>query len=141
MLKPASIGDTLSTQYFDVIVNGVRIRSLVGGSFNPQRADKGNVFMVLNVTFKNTDSESRMIEEGVVYLVINGKQYMFDKTELVMFDGYGTYFDQINPLTSKTTKLVYQIPANVVAKGFYHPGRAEYDQLIYLGDIIGKVEK
>ena len=74
-----------------------------------------------------------MLMDGVVIINYNGKDYNFDKSETVMADGWGLLLDQINPLTTKTTKLVYKIPAEITGNATYKPGRGSSE--FYLGTI------
>jgi len=53
----------------------------------------------------------------------------------VFVEGWGLMMDQINPLTSKTTKLVYKIPAEIKGLAYYRPGRSNKNDLISLGNI------
>ncbi len=78
-----SIGGTLRTSYFEITLNEVAVgTSIVTG--NPfidkemGRAGSGNKFIVLDVTFKNIDNESRMPTKGALYFLINGNEYKFD---------------------------------------------------------------
>jgi hypothetical protein len=107
----------------------------IKSSFSEYKPDTGNAFLILNTTFKNIDTESRTIVDGSVFIISNGKEYEFDKSETIMADGYGVFLDQINPLTSKTTKLVYQIPVDIKGKLYYNPGRSDKDQRVYLGNL------
>lgn len=131
------IGQTLKTDYFDVTINkaGLQHEISTGNQFADKTADEGNQFLVFNTTFKNTDKESRMLTEGTVYITYNGKEYEFDKAETIMLEGWGLLLDQINPLTSKTTNLVYKIPKEITGPAYYKPGRADNDQRIFLGDL------
>ena len=132
-----TIGQTLKTDYFDVTVNkaGLQQKINTGNEFADKTAGEGNQFLVFNTTFKNTDKESRMLTEGTVYITYNGKEYEFDKAETIMLEGWGLLLDQINPLTSKTTNLVYQIPKEIKGPAYFRPGRADKDQRIFLGDL------
>lgn len=76
-----------------------------------------------------------MIMDGSVWINYNGKDYEFDKSETLMIEGWGTMLDQINPLTSKTTNLVYKIPAEITGTALWNPGRSDKDQVINLGEI------
>ncbi|MEI6266090.1 MAG: DUF4352 domain-containing protein [Sphingobacteriia bacterium] len=131
------IGQTLQTEYFSVTVNKVSINDRVntGNEFADLKAEQGNKYLIINATFKNTDQESRMIVDGSVWINYNGKDYEFDKSETVMLEGWGTMLDQINPLTSKTTNLVYKIPAEITGTALWNPGRSDKDQVINLGVI------
>ena len=76
-----------------------------------------------------------MLTDGSVWVNYNGKDYEFDKSETIMAEGYGLLLDQINPLTSKTTNLVYKIPAEVKGEAYWQPGRASDDERILLGKL------
>lgn len=131
------IGETLPTEYFDVTVNKVEIQKSVntGNEFANLKAEPGNKYLVMNTTFKNTDSESRMLMDGEILINYNGKDYTFDKSETVMLEGWGLLLDQINPLTSKTTNIVYKIPEELKGVAYYKPGRAGSNDIIELGNI------
>lgn len=131
------IGETLSTEYFDVTVNKVSIKKSVstGNEFADLKAEPGNKYLIINTTFKNIDNESRMLMDGEVVINYNGKDYTFDKSETVMLEGWGLLLDQINPLTSKTTNIVYKIPEELKGVAYYRPGRASSNDLIELGNV------
>ena len=133
--KEIGIGETLKTDYFDVTVNKVGTSNWIdtGNEFSDLKPEDGSKYIVLNVTFKNTDSESRMIIDGSLLINYNGKDYEFDKSEPIMADGWGLFLDQINPLIKKTTKLVYKIPDEITGDVYYKPGRS--DGKINLGSI------
>lgn len=131
------IGEILKTDYFDITANKVDLTDRVntGNEFSDLKPEEGNKYLIINTTFKNTDSESRMIIEGTVWINYNGKDYEFDKSEPVMAEGYGTLLEQINPLTSKTTNLVYKIPAEITGDAYWQPGRSDDDERIFLGTL------
>ncbi len=131
------VGQTLHTQYFDVTANEVSVKDRVntGNEFADLKAEPGIKYLIINASFKNTDKESRMITDGSVWINYNGKDYEFDNSETVMADGWGTMLDQLNPLISKTTKLVYKIPAEIKGTALWNPGRSDKDQVINLGPI------
>lgn len=106
-----------------------------GNQFSDLKSEPGTKYLVLDVTFKNTDSESRMLTDGEVHITYNGKDYNFDKSETIMAEGYGLFLDQINPLTQKSTKLVYKLPEEINGVAYYNPGRASGDEVISLGNI------
>lgn len=135
--KSISVGQTLQTDYFEVTVNKVSFEERIstGNQFADLKRENGSLYLVLNVTFKNTDAESRMLTDGEILINYNGKDYLFDKSETIMLEGWGVLLDQINPLTSKTTNLVYKIPTEIKGNLFYRPGRAGSDDLISLGKI------
>lgn len=133
-----AIGQTLKTEYFDVTVNKAsitrKIKDPSGVGMNAE-ADPGTKFLVINVTYKNTDTESRMVLDGSVFINHSGKELNFDNSETLMIDGYGLFLDQLNPLISKTTNLVYKIPEEATGAAFYNPGRSDNNDRIALGDL------
>lgn len=131
------IGQTLKTDYFEVTISkaGLTNKINTGNEFSDVAAEQGNQFLVMTTTFKNIDNESRMIADGSVFINYNGKDYEFDKSETIMAEGFGLFLDQINPLTSKTTKLVYKLPLEIKGPAYYKPGRASDDEKIFLGDL------
>ena len=135
--KVISIGDVLKTDYFDIIANSIKMRPDVdtGNEFTDLPAEDGIMYLIINATFKNTDNESRMLSDGSVWINYNGKDYEFDKSETIMLEGWGLMLDQINPLVSKTTKIVYKIPSEIKGKAFWQPGREDGDERIYLGEL------
>ena len=131
------VGETLPTEYFEVTVNNLSVQNSVstGNEFSDLKAESGTRYLIINTTFKNTSHESRMLMDGKVLVNYNGKDYTFDKSETVMAEGYGLMLDQINPLTTKTTNLVYKIPAELKGTAYYNPARSGSDDLIDLGNI------
>ena len=131
------IGQTLQTDYFAITVNKVSVQERVntGNQFADLKKEEGNNYLIINASFKNTDNESRMLVDGSVWINYNGKDYEFDKSETVMLEGWGIILDQINPLTSKTTNIVYKIPSEIKGNAYWQPGRADNDQRILLGNL------
>ena len=137
MLKGVGVGEILHTDYFDITVNKVYLEDRVntGNQFADKKQEAGNMYLIINASFKNTDNESRMLMDGSVWINYNGKNYEFDKAETMMLEGWGLLLEQINPLTTKTTNLVYKIPAEVKGAAYWQPGRANSNQKILLGNL------
>lgn len=135
--KIVKVGEVLKTDMFEVTVNKAAVDDHVnvGNEFADLKREAGVKYLIINVTFKNVDKESRMLVDGNILINYNGKDYKFDKSEPVMEDGWGLMLDQINPLTLKTTNLVYKLPAELKGELFWNPGRADEDQKIDLGNI------
>ncbi len=131
------VGEILHTDYFDIAVNKVSLQDRVntGNEFADLNPEQGTMYLIINASFKNTDNESRMLMDGSVWINYNGRDYEFDKSEMVMLEGWGLMLDQINPLTTKTTNLVYKIPAEIKGDAFWQPGRAGSDERIALGSL------
>lgn len=130
------VGEVLSANYFDVTVNEVSLSSRVntGNMFSDLDPEPGSQYLILNVSFKNTSDESRMLTNGTVWIEYNGKKYEFDHAETILLEGWGT-MDQINPLMTKITNVVYKIPDEINGPAYYQPGRASKNQRIFLGDV------
>ncbi|MGL5123404.1 MAG: hypothetical protein ACRC6K_04500 [Fusobacteriaceae bacterium] len=105
----------------------------VGNVYLNVKAENDIKFVVLNSIFKNIDKESRMLFDGKLIINYNGQELTFDKSETILSDGYGIFLDQINPLSSKKTKLVYKISSKIKGPAYYKP----YDskELTYIGDL------
>lgn len=133
--KSIGVGDVLKTKYFEITVNKVDIEDRVntGNSYLDLQPEKGTTYLIINATFKNIDNESRMLEDGSVWINYNGKDYEFDKSEMIMAEGWGLMLEQINPLTSKTTNLVYKVPTEIKGSAYWQPGRADKEERILLG--------
>jgi hypothetical protein len=135
-----NIGEPLQTQMFEVTVLGAESTDAIelGNQFLDKYPDKGSYFYLLNVRYKNTDAESRMVYNGELLIDYNGKRYKFDNTEPVAYEGFGFSLESINPLSSKQAIIVYQIPYEMHGRAFYHPSRAAENELIDLGYISRK---
>ena len=131
------IGEELQTDHFAVTLNTCLVADSVntGNKFSDLKEEPNAAFLILDTTFKNTDTESRMISAGSIFILINGKPYEFDKTESIMADGYTSVLDQINPFLSKSTKLVYKIPKEIRGQVFWEPGRNSKHHRFYCRDL------
>lgn len=131
------VGSTIQTEYFKITLNSCEIvdRISTGNEFADPEPSPGNQYLVLNATFKCTDTESRMPEEGSVFIQFEGKDYEFDDSETIMLEGWGLILDQLNPLTSKITNIVYKIPKEIKGPVFWVPGRNRKNIRFYCGEI------
>lgn len=128
-------GQVLKTEYFDVIA---KASGLYTNYADEEKgidlpAEKGIMYLIIKLTFKNIDTESRMIIDGTIYTMHNGKEYKFDKSETILAEGWGILLDQINPLTEITTRVVYKLPTELEGNLLYQPGRAGETDRISLG--------
>jgi len=125
--KPAlpKYGDTIKAGDFEVTLNGHRISDRVdtGNEFTNIAQQEGNQFFIMNVTFKNISDKTKMAFPGSVYIEHNGKTYKYNNPETVMLEGWGMFLEQLNPLTSKTTRLVYKIPTEIKGAIYWEPTR------------------
>ncbi|MDB5030844.1 DUF4352 domain-containing protein [Mucilaginibacter sp.] len=131
------VGQTLKSDMFEIRVNKVEVSDWVntGNEFADLKREDGSQYIVFNATFKNIDTESRMLIDGKLTVNYNGKDYDFDKSETILLDGWGLVLDQINPLVSKTTNIVYKVPKELKGDVYWVPGRTSGDEKILLGAI------
>ena len=133
-VKTVGLNEVLSTDYFEVSVNSQEVVSSIDKGYEVEEAGAGNKFLILEVTYKNIDTESRYVLGDHVFVDYNGKKYDFSKQEFFIIDGFGVA-GEINPLTTITSKIVYKIPSELTGPAFYQPSRAKDDQLIDIGAI------
>jgi hypothetical protein len=127
--------EVMITKYFDIIVNSATVDSeiIFQKSYKRRISENGSKYLVLNITAKNTDNESRFVPEGNVIIDYNGRRLTYDKTENIFEDGWGLA-EQINPLASKTANVVIKLPSEITGTTYYRPGRND-GSLIYIGEI------
>ena len=121
-------GETITTDNFEVTLNGYRFAKNVetGNPFTDIAPQDGNRFITLNATFKNISDRSRMVSQGgAIVIDFNGKSLRYDHTEPILLEGWGLFLDQLNPLTSMTTRLVYKIPAEISGPVYWEPERGK----------------
>ena len=68
--KGVGVGEALHTDYFDITVNKVSLEDRVntGNEFADLKPEQGNMYLIINASFKNTDKESRMLMDGSVWI-------------------------------------------------------------------------
>lgn len=135
-LKYKSFNTPVSAGYFEVVANGVRIDNKIdlGNEHLNQYATNGNLFLIVNATYKNIDTEGRtLLSAGSIFIEFNEKEYEFDKTETILSENYGVAFEGLNPLTKKNTNLVFSISNEIKGHAFWIPSGSS--EKIYLGKI------
>lgn len=131
----SQIGRPIRGKYFEVTVHDVLLKSSIetGNPYSSKTAPNGTRYAVLEATFKNIDNESRMIDPGELLIEYQGQQLRFDKTETILAEGWNVALQQINPLTSYSSKVVFAIPTEAYGPVYYKLGRSE--EIIYLGEL------
>ncbi|MDA7088261.1 hypothetical protein PH586_17895 [Pseudomonas sp. SA3-5] len=129
-----------SVGYFDISVTGCSAAPKVGtgNRFSEPRLWDGSRFFIVNVKFKNTDTESRLPVVGELYVNYGGKEYKFDSVEPIILDGYNIWFRPINPLIAMETKIVYRIPDELEGEVFWKPGRNSSGTRLWCGYVEAK---
>ncbi len=128
MLKEMSMGIPRTGRfgYFRTAINTCTVAKSVGtGSqyLEPERW-QGSQFVVLDVSFKNEDTEGRLPFEGALVIKQpDGKKLRYDSSETIMAEGYGIGFKSVNPFITMPTKLVFRIPDDITGEVLWEPGR------------------
>lgn len=123
--------------HFEVSANKAYATNKVGtgNQFAEPKQWEGSRFFVVNASFKNLDTESRLPVGGSLFINYNGKDYEFDTVEPIMLEGYNIWFKSINPLITMKTKIVYRIPNEVHGEVFWKPGRNPNDTRLWVGKV------
>jgi len=127
--KGPAIGDIVKTKYFEVTVNSASFQNRVGDVNFPVYPGTGNKFLVIGVTYKNTDTEARFLMSGEVLVRVDKKEILYETAEVVFADEY-IVFDSLNPMVTKTGLVVFKVPEGLKGEIFYKPARSS--ELIYL---------
>ena len=75
------VGDVFQTDHFAITVNSIRVENRVrtGNQFADLPVEAGNLYLIINATFRNTDTESRtLFDEGTVLINHEGRQLRFE---------------------------------------------------------------
>lgn len=128
------MGSIVKAGYFEVTVNNASVNEWVntGNEFSDLERESGIKYLILNITFKNIDKKNRMMFDGELYINYEDQEYNFD-SETILIDGWGLFLDTINPLTSKTTNLVYKLPEEIRGPITWKPTGSRGK--IYVGNI------
>ncbi|WP_341708108.1 DUF4352 domain-containing protein [Halopseudomonas sp.] len=131
MVSEARVGQ------FEVKVNSCKAVETVGtgNRFAEPKVWEGSRFYIVDASFKNMDTESRLPLAGSLFINYDGVEYEYDSTESIMTDGYNIWFKQVNPLVSMSTKLVYRIPDEISGMVYWVPGRNPEGQRLWCGRI------
>lgn len=126
------IGETMHSNYFDITVNRVISSSYfdTGNPYTSLEADANSYYLILSVTYKNTDTESRNILGGDLLFNYNDRILTYDKREWI-----SNGWEQINPVETFTGTMIYKIPKEVHGLAYFKPARASENAAIYLGII------
>jgi hypothetical protein len=106
-----------------------------GNKYSEPEHWDGSRFFIVDASFKNLDTESRLPAEGSLYITYNGKEYEFDTTEAIMSKGYNIWFKSVNPLITMKTKIVYRIPEEIYGDVYWKPGRNPKGVKLFAGNI------
>ena len=101
-----------------------------------KQADPDTVYLIINTTYKNTDTEGRSISAGDLIITVAGKDITFDKAESIHAKGWGLVLETINPMMKLTTNIVFKIPKELKGPARFVPhSRAKSGEAILLGNL------
>lgn len=124
--KPARVGEAIRDRYFEVTVNQVSAARQIGSNqFTTKEAGAGNVFLVMNITIKNVDTEARVFADGRLWVTHGGKELEFDASERVLGDEGWIVFENLNPLTTVTGNIAFKVPDPLPRPVYWQPGRGD----------------
>ena len=124
------LGEPAEIDYFEVILGSCEIQSMIltGDEYTSVVSPPGQDFLILSVTFRNIDTEGRMLGEGSAILRSKGREYEFDDTQLVLADGWALALESINPLISHSGKIAFGVPEGLAPEDFsWRPERNSDD--------------
>lgn len=117
------IGSTVETDYFKYKVVSVDSVSSLGEYNEP--AGAGSTYLRIKIQAENIDTEGRSLSSGTLYGIMNGKEYVFDTSEIVLSDGY-LVWDSINPLVTITGYVVFKVSDKFKIEDMsYEPSRSD----------------
>jgi hypothetical protein len=123
--------------YFSITINSSTSQSKVGtgNTYAEPKPSTDSRFFIIDASFRNTDTESRLPFEGSLLISYEGKEYEYDAVEPIMLEGYNIWFRKINPLITIRTKIVYRIPNEIEGEVFWRPGRNNDGTQLWAGYI------
>ena len=83
----------------------------------------GNKFLVIHVTYVNSDNEARVLVGGEVVVRVDDKEFLFDAPEVVFAEGY-IAFDSLNPMVTRKGNVVFKVSEGLKGEIFYRPARS-----------------
>jgi hypothetical protein len=122
-LHEGSTGEIAHTRFFDIVIDKVSfLESITDSSIMLNLPnEEGSHYMIAEITIKNIDAESKMMPEGELYVEGEKGNNFYQRPETIIAKGWGLLMENIPPGTTKKTKLVYKLPAELKATIFYYP--------------------
>ncbi len=132
--------ESATVGYFDIATGHNRISRKVGtgNPYAEPKTSQDSRFFIVDASFKNNDTESRLPSEGSLFINYKGKEYEYDSPEPIMLEGYNIWFRKVNPLLTVKTKIVYRVPNEIEGEVFWRPGRNGNNTRLWVGNIAAK---
>jgi hypothetical protein len=107
------IGQDVAVGKLTYKVNSVTTDTNVGGEYG---LNAKGVFMIVNISITNNDTKAASISDGSLKIKSNGAEYKADSSAGVYANdaGNSAMFSDLNPGTTQTTNIVFDVPQTVV---------------------------
>ena len=107
------IGQDVAVGKLTYKVNSVTTDTNVGGQFG---VNAKGVFMIVNISITNNDTKAASISDGSLKIKSNGAEYKADSSAGIYANdaGNSASFSDLNPGTTQTTNIVFDVPQTVV---------------------------
>ena len=107
------IGQDVAVGKLTYKVNSVTTDTNVGGQFG---VNAKGVFMIVNISITNNDTKAASISDGSLKIKSNGAEYKADSSAGIYANdaGNSAAFRDLNPGTTQTTNIVFDVPQTVV---------------------------
>lgn len=107
------IGQDVAVGKLTYKVNSVTTDTNVGGQFG---VNAKGVFMIVNISITNNDTKAASISDGSLKIKSNGAEYKADSAAGIYANdaGNSAAFSDLNPGTTQTTNIVFDVPQTVV---------------------------
>lgn len=107
------IGQDVAVGKLTYKVNSVTTDTNVGGQFG---VNAKGVFMIVNISITNNDTKAASISDGSLKIKSNGAEYKADSSASIYANdaGNSAAFSDLNPGTTQTTNIVFDVPQTVV---------------------------
>lgn len=107
------IGQDVAVGKLTYKVNSVTTDTNVGGQFG---VNAKGVFMIVNISITNNDTKTASISDGSLKIKSNGAEYKADSSAGIYANdaGNSAAFSDLNPGTTQTTNIVFDVPQTVV---------------------------
>lgn len=106
------IGQDVAVGKLTYKVNSVTTDTNVGGQFG---VNAKGVFMIVNISITNNDTKAASISDGSLKIKSNGAEYKADSSAGIYANdaGNSAAFSDLNPGTTQTTNIVFDVPQTV----------------------------
>lgn len=107
------IGQDVAVGKLTYKVNSVTTNTNVGGEYG---INAKGVFMIVNISITNNDNKAASISDSSLKIKSNGAEYKADSSAGIYANdaGNSASFSDLNPGTTQTTNIVFDVPQTVV---------------------------